>query len=122
MKCQCREQTRDKGFEGGDDRNEAALLYCFLGRALTGRLSLHSTAQRHCHTLQVSPGRNLWMRKRANAGPDDWDWEIPQALLDVSLGAMQYQALSASPFPLKLYAGLGFVLWSVMDFIYDMLG
>lgn len=53
------------------------------------------------------------LRKRANAGPDDW--EIPQALLDVSLGAMQYQALSASP--LKLYAGL--VLWSVMDFIYD---
>lgn len=60
------------------------------------------------------------MRIRANAGPDCW--EIPQALpvLDVSLRAMQYQALSASP--LKLYAGLGFVLWSVMDFIYDMLG
>lgn len=62
------------------------------------------------------------LRKRANAGPGCW--EIPQALpvLDVSLGAMQYQALSASPFPLKLYAGLGFVLWSVMDVIYDMLG
>lgn len=44
-------KRRDKGFEGGDDRNEAALLYCFLGRALTGRLSLHSVTLAASHSF-----------------------------------------------------------------------
>lgn len=40
-----REETRDKGFEGGDDRNEAALLYCSSDARLPGVYLC--TAQRH---------------------------------------------------------------------------
>lgn len=50
-------KRRDKGFEGGGDRNEAALLSCSSDARLAGVYLC--TAQRHTGGVTVSPGRNL---------------------------------------------------------------